>query len=249
MCGIYLSCSTSHAPDPGGALRSCLEKRGPDSCKTIGRRTQGPGKPRKATKQPPIFLKIFSTVLSLRGDVVVEQPLVDPDTTSVLCWNGEAWKIDGKAIIGNDAEAIFNHLVIATTPDDSNLSTRYPYDGESHVERVVGVFSRITGPYAFVYYDACTAQIFYGRDVLGRRSLLINKHRKESFAISSICDPDSGQEWEEVPTDGIYVLDLCNEWDRFKKHSAENVQCDKDLGFPTYAFSDPLSIIPEVTFC
>ena len=136
-------------------------------------------------------------------------------------------------------------LVNATSPDENSSYTRYPCGDESHVDKVVSVFSRITGPYAFVYYDACNAQIFYGRDNLGRRSLLVNKHRRESFAISSVCDPDTAQEWEEVEPDSIYVLDLCAERDMFQ-NSTQKEQCNGDLGPVTYTYSELLSIIPKV---
>ena len=248
MCGIYFSCSKTHLPDPDGSLRSCLEKRGPDCCNTIRRKIQAPrisGINRKCIQESPIFLNFFASVLSLRGDSLVEQPLVDPETESVLCWNGEAWKIDGKAIIGNDAVAVFDLLINATTPDDEHSSTRYPDGNESYISRIVGVFSRITGPYAFIYYDACNAQIFYGRDVLGRRSLVMNKHRKESFAISSICDPDTTKEWEEIESYGIYVLDLCTEWNVFQQ-STEEDRDDESLGPMTNTFSGSLSINTEV---
>ena len=206
MCGIFFSCCKNDFANPSGSLRSRLEKRGPDHCDTTRLKTG------ESAKQPPYYLEFFSTVLSLRGDHIVKQPLVDPASSSVLCWNGEVWKIDGKAIVGNDAEIVFDLLLKTTIPNEIDPSIRDVVN-ESVSDRVIDMFSRITGPYAFVFYDARNAQVFYGRDVLGRRSLLRNKNGKDSFAISSICSPDATHEWVEVEADSIYRLDLCMDVD------------------------------------
>lgn len=151
-------------------------------------------------------------MLSLRGDHVIKQPLLDQASSSVLCWNGEAWKIDGRQVWGNDAEIVFNLLLKATIRDGMDQS-RDGLVNISVTDQIMGVFSRIEGPYAFVYYHAPSAQIYYGRDVLGRRSLLTNTNTKDSFVISSICSPDAADEWAEVEADGIYRLDLCVDGD------------------------------------
>ncbi len=215
MCGIYLSCNRDDVLNPANALLSRLERRGPDCSKIIERTIRQPAFPgvvQKPSPRLPIHLKFLSTVLSLRGDVVVEQPLIDPASKSILCWNGEAWKIDDKVVVGNDAVAVLDLLNNYTNLEDRDSSTQRCRNGSNEC-RVVDAMSRITGPYAFVYYDAHRRQIFYGRDVLGRRSLLVNKHQKGSFAISSICDPETPEGWVEVEPNCIHVLDLFAEQD------------------------------------
>ena len=216
MCGIYLACRQDHVQDPTSTIRRDLASRGPDCCKSIGRTIQRPAfadVSQSATEQPSTYLTFISTVLSLRGDDVVEQPLVDPASQSILCWNGEAWNIDGRSVTGNDATAVFDFLIKRTNLGDSSSSAR----DACHVSRVIDAFSRITGPYAFVFYDANSSQIFYGRDILGRRSLLVNKHQQSSIIISSICDSDScpEEEWVEVEPNSIHVLKFRAEKDGF----------------------------------
>ena len=247
MCGIFFSCSVSRLEDPVGKLRSCLEKRGPDHCQTIGREGRGKATsvPREVTKKPDYFLKFLSTVLSLRGDEVVKQPSIDPNSTSVLCWNGEAWAVDGNAIAGNDTEAVFDLLLQATNQEGGGhkVSTE-TFPGEIVTDRVVKVFSRIAGPYAFVYYDGRNAQIFYGRDALGRRSLLTNKCRTGSLAISSICDPENAHEWEEVDADGVYMLDLLTEGEIFQRSAERRAYDEKyDLPVPEKSMTDDCSVL------
>ncbi|KAJ4379792.1 hypothetical protein N0V86_004976 [Didymella sp. IMI 355093] len=50
--------------------------------------------------------------------------------------------------------------------------------------------------------------LYYGRDCLGRRSLLRKITADGSLLLSSVCDNASGEGWEEVEADGIYMLDL-----------------------------------------
>jgi asparagine synthetase B (glutamine-hydrolysing) len=71
--------------------------------------------------------------------------------------------------------------------------------------------SSIRGPYAFVFYDAVHRRVYYGRDCLGRRSLLRKTTQDNSLVLSSVCDNASGDTWAEVEADGIYVVDLDNE--------------------------------------
>ena len=201
MCGIFFSCCKDDYIVPDESLQDSLVKRGPDHFNTIRRKVEGSG------EQSATFMTFFATVLSLRGDHVVQQPLVDPATSSVLCWNGEAWKIDGSQIEANDVEAVFDFLLTNTRPRTIEPSTRNPVKGLVD-SRIAQLFSRITGPYAFLYYDAPNAQVYYGRDVLGRRSLLINKNWEKSIVISSNCSRDPAHEWAEIEAEGIYRLDL-----------------------------------------
>jgi hypothetical protein len=136
-----------------------------------------------------LLLTFTSTVLSLRGDHVARQPFVDPVTGSVLCWNGEAWALRGEPVQGNDGEAI-----LALLAEISKGS------GD-----VMDVLRDIEGPFAFIYLDKPAKRLYYGRDRLGRRSLLVKDGFP--FSLSSIAEmPVDG--WAEVEADGCYTLDL-----------------------------------------
>lgn len=194
MCGIFFSLST-RATQPNQETRILLEKRGPDSTQThtVCREV----KTQDAVSQPQQHLTFISTVLSLRGDHVYSQPLIDSSTQSVLCWNGEAWKIGGEPVSGNDTERVFNLFLQAVKSDCNNSS-------QSLAESV----ATISGPFAFVFYDAVNARLYFSRDCLGRRSLLQGFDEDGSLKICSVCDGSSSTLFDEVGFAGIYMINL-----------------------------------------
>ncbi|KAL5045272.1 hypothetical protein BDW71DRAFT_184597 [Aspergillus fruticulosus] len=208
MCGIFFSLTAAENPvllDKD--LRYLLTKRGPDEGSySIGVRGAGlnlfnhEGSGR-------IWLSFASTVLSLRGDDVVRQPLTDSGRTgSIFAWNGDAWKIDGQPIPErNDTEIVFNHLLQATTQDYLSED----YNGVSNpVQRMSDAISKITGPFAFVFYDAVNFRLYFGRDCLGRRSLLWGLDGAGNFTICSLSDGSSPSSFQEVEADGIYMIEF-----------------------------------------
>lgn len=184
---------------PSQETSTLLEKRGPDSYRihTVSREA----KTQDGVSQGLTYhLTFISTVLSLRGDYVSHQPLVDATTDSVLCWNGEAWKIAGQPISGNDTARVFDLLLQAV----SGASDR-----KHAAHNVAEAVGSISGPFAFVFYDATNAQLFFSRDCLGRRSLLQGWDQNDDLKICSLCDGSSASEYfEEVGFDGVYMIDL-----------------------------------------
>lgn len=185
MCGIHASLSaTTHEIPP--TLQLCLSNRGPDHLGQVQRCIRHGSN--------SWVLTLTSTVLALRGHHITKQPLVHPTSQSVLCWNGEAWRLDGCRVEGNDGEAIFDRLSVPAV----SLSRR---------ESVLSVFRSIEGPFAFVYYDDVSETLYFGRDRLGRRSLMIKTSATGELVLCSIAesqDPD----WTEVEADGIYAIDM-----------------------------------------
>lgn len=211
MCGIFFSCSQEKHRPPSNALLDDLKRRGPDGIDSIltsvTLETIAPQNIGLRMHDRTCFLSLISTVLSLRGSSVVRQPLRDVESGSVLCWNGEAWKIGSQLIHGNDAEQVFDILLDATKRHSDHVNDMLASRNTS-LQDVVDALSSITGPYAFVFYDAQHHRVFYGRDVLGRRSLLIRRLSTTGIELSSVCDPTGSKDWMEVEADGIYVLDL-----------------------------------------
>jgi len=145
------------------------------------------------------WISAMSTVLSLRGDQITPQPLTDASSGSVLCWNGEAWRIASKPIIGNDGQRLFDLLMEAI-----NSQKSVP---ESAVA-ICSILRAISGPFAFVFVDTIHNQIYFSRDRLGRRSLLYNiDSDSTSLCLSSVADLHGGS-WREIEADGIYQLSL-----------------------------------------
>ncbi|KAL8674531.1 MAG: hypothetical protein Q9168_001049 [Polycauliona sp. 1 TL-2023] len=191
MCGIFFTYSSDSDVALSSELFDRLTRRGPDH---VGRSSS------KCSTGSIIFI---SSVLSLRGEGVVKQPLDDSHTGSVLCFNGEAWYLDNAVIPGNDTQVVFDLLLQATAEVDPLplLGHRDPVG-----QAVVKALSRISGPYAFIYYEARHNQLFYGRDPMGRRSLLTYKG-EESFMVSSVpFNAASGGTWTEVEANGIYAI-------------------------------------------
>ncbi|KAI0406812.1 asparagine synthase-domain-containing protein [Xylaria palmicola] len=189
MCGIHATLTTSSESGLSPELRQSLINRGPDH---FGQAQRQHGDSQQ------LRLYFTSTVLALRGDYVAKQPLEESEGAgSVLCWNGEAWRINGQPVIGNDGEAVFSML---------QSSTSLP--GEARETHVVDVLRAVEGPFAFVYYDSAAERVYYGRDRLGRRSLLIKRSPDaDSVMLSSVASvPTAG--WEEVSSDGIWSISL-----------------------------------------
>ena len=207
MCGIFFSLSKGDHLAPDEELLDALRKRGPDSMGMRSRTVTVQPITSTSTLTQSRLLTFVSTVLSLRGDSIMNQPLEDPNSGSLFCWNGEAWKIDNVLVQGNDAKAVFDLLLQASQSysTDSQDGSSSPEQGLQNVIQAIG---SITGPYAFVFYDAHCRRVFYGRDVLGRRSLVTKRYRAGSLAISSVPDATEADGWDEVEADGVYMLDL-----------------------------------------
>lgn len=185
MCGIHATISVNNAAELSKNLQQSLTDRGPDHLGVAERQL------------PHTTLKFTSTVLALRGDHVAKQPFEDTQSGSVFCWNGEAWKLDGQRVEGNDGEAIFNRLV--HTQDTGHTARK---------NHVLSVLRSIQGPFAFLYFDAPGQCLYFGRDRLGRRSLLLNQAPDgKSVALSSIAGVPS-RDWNEVQADGLYTMAL-----------------------------------------
>ena len=237
MCGIFFSCSSQEHLVPSGRVLSCLARRGPDSQQVVQRKLRSSNYVDTALKTV-YYINFVSTVLSLRGDSVVRQPLEDSRSGSLLCWNGEAWKVNGTSISGNDAQLIFCLLLEATnheSMDNQDISNTYTRT----LQAVLKVVATISGPFSMVFFDAKYQRIFYGRDVLGRRSLLLARSEKNCVQVSSICDGSFFDVWGEVEANGIYVLNLAANSNQFAnetcalKHIPWSEEEDSSDSFPS----------------
>ncbi|GAB1319183.1 Asparagine synthase [Madurella fahalii] len=207
MCGIHavLSPSPRDRSLPP-SLSHALRARGPDHFGQVVRQSPGGG----------WALCLTSTVLALRGDHVARQPLVasgsgsgsgsGSDGGSVLCWNGEAWRVGGRTVEAgeNDGEVVMGRLL-------QHAAVASDGDGDDGllVEGVVEVLRGVEGPFAFVYYDAGREVLVFGRDRLGRRSLMVNDGEDQGLEICSVAG--DGEGWKEVEADGVYVVRLRGE--------------------------------------
>ena len=195
MCGIFCSVSPFEALKPDQQSLENLKHRGPDSFRehvivlpTISAKIDSPHS---------LTVTFVCTVLALRGSHVQVQPLIDEGTGSVFCWNGEAWKLDDSVVFGNDSVQVFDLLLTA-----SKASKSY--------EEILKVLTSIAGPFAFVYFDATSSNLYYGRDRLGRRSLMLSRDALSTFIISSNSTKLDSISCDEIDTATVQILDLTN---------------------------------------
>ncbi|GAB1608848.1 asparagine synthetase domain-containing protein 1-like [Argonauta hians] len=135
---------------------------------------------------------LYGFVLHLRGQLT-RQPLTDHRGNTLL-WNGEVFDgLPGLQPAANDTEALLTCLSDCDSPED-----------------IVSVLSHIQGPWAFIYWQESTRNLWFGRDVLGRRSLLwhLPQSSEDCFILSSI-KVDS-YKYTEVPAVGIFHMEFGN---------------------------------------
>ncbi|KAL1667660.1 asparagine synthase-domain-containing protein [Schizophyllum commune] len=137
-------------------------------------------------------LTFYSSELRLRGDAPVVQP--HEGEGNILCWNGE----------------IFNGLNMSATENDG-VKLSEALGSLTSAEEVAALFSTLEGPYAFVYYQHQTRCIIYGRDPLGRRSLLVHAPSEERpyfILASTSAGAHLEFHFDELPTQGFFCLSL-----------------------------------------
>ncbi|KZT06790.1 uncharacterized protein LAESUDRAFT_699630 [Laetiporus sulphureus 93-53] len=186
MCGILFSLQSGAVRDDWLAdlfrqLQAANTARGPDAQDTVRILV------RKCS------LTFFASELRLRGDAYIAQPHRDT-SGNILCWNGEIFGGIDVASEENDGAKLFSLLQKQET-----------------AEGIRDCLGSIEGPYAVVYYQHSARRLFFARDPLGRRSLLIHRPMAENpyFLLCSVSiGSHSGYTLEELSTHCIYVLDI-----------------------------------------
>ncbi|KNE99438.1 hypothetical protein PSTG_07365 [Puccinia striiformis f. sp. tritici PST-78] len=148
------------------------------------------------SNQADIEINFFVSVLHLRGLTLTQQPIRASETGNLLLWNGEVF--DGLSItdVENDGQAVLYAL--------ENRGNR----------TIPGVFLGIEGPYAFIYHDVSLNQIWFGRDPLGRRSLMRleegDSSQRSTISLASHYDGQATLRSSELATDSFFYVDLNN---------------------------------------
>lgn len=182
MCGILVSVAIKGtAGSPQEHLTPWISARGPDSLQTRRVEVPFPNLP------VSLELTLTSSVLHLRGPEITVQPLIS-QIGDILCWNGEIWQ--GLAI-GHDQNDGLKLLEELTS-------------GKRQVWQVMG---GIEGPWAMVFYDSKMQKLWYGRDCLGRRSLMRKIVPETGHLLLSSVGVDIDA-WDEVGVEGLWCVDL-----------------------------------------
>ncbi|KAH7920081.1 hypothetical protein BV22DRAFT_1074525 [Leucogyrophana mollusca] len=191
MCGIFCSVHARGSDNPEfqelkGQLKAANAARGPDAQRSLVISVN-------ETNQHGLDLDFFASELRLRGDAPVVQP--HEQEGDVLCWNGEVFEgmeIDEHE---NDGVRLFEAIRSLSNPD-----TDLP-----------GLLGSIEGPYALVFYHGTSKRLYFARDPLGRRSLLVHKPSQAHpyFLLTSVSIGENSQyDLEELSTDCIFCLDI-----------------------------------------
>lgn len=183
MCGICCSVSFS--------IEHFSKELKEDLLHNLRRR--GPNSSRQLLKSAVNYQCLFSGhVLHLRG-VLTIQPVED-EHGNVFLWNGEVFNGVKVEAEDNDTQVMFNSLSACKNESEILL-----------------LFSKVQGPWSFIYYQASSHHLWFGRDFFGRRSLLWQfSNLGKSFCLSSVGTQVYGvaDQWQEVPASGIFQIDL-----------------------------------------
>ena len=188
-----------------------ISRRGPDSLRVV----------EKATKNGNVEVCMVTSVLHLRGDKRVDQPLVDENNENVFSWNGEIFGgypsvKEGESDTISVYVALKEHL--NKTIYQEKIDNREKFK-TCLARELLRFFSRVEGPFAFLYYHHATSTVWWGRDGQGRRSLVISKEglsksgvivSSASFQVSEHAQNTEGAslDWEDVPPTGIFSASL-----------------------------------------
>lgn len=198
MCGIF--CHVASKPLLEGEteqksieeLLQPIRRRGPDAFGSCTRIVQS------RLENGPMNCFFAGALLHMRGLQPQKQPLEDAATGSLLLWNGEIYDAPfAVAPHESDTEVLFAQLKRTKA---------------ASCEEICQIFAQISGEFAFVYFDAIRGKLYYGRDIFGRRSLIV-QHAAASFTLSSVAVRASDGTWQaaEVDCSGVHVIDIATQ--------------------------------------
>ncbi|ODV94249.1 hypothetical protein PACTADRAFT_51122 [Pachysolen tannophilus NRRL Y-2460] len=147
-------------------------------------------------------LEMFSSVLSLRSPFT-KQPLTSETSRFIVQFNGELYneQINGDNH-KNDTEFIFNKLNSLSMDGDEN-------DITNGILQVIGI---LEGEFAYCIYDKLSKKIYFGKDILGKKSLSYSICEKTAQLYISSCFPvcDCKLIFQECENASVYIFHIDN---------------------------------------
>lgn len=138
------------------------------------------------------------------------EPILKDRSGNILLWNGEAYSgLDVDSNL-NDGKVLLNALQYCST-----------------VNEFAVIFSSLRGPWSFIYYDVDNQVIYWGRDFMGRKSLILRTNFGDSpLTITSVArvETDECNLFVEV-VPGLYRIKLERliTWGGLDQGSAEKI--------------------------
>jgi asparagine synthetase B (glutamine-hydrolysing) len=176
-------------------LEKVLRRRGPDSLQST-------------VVHPNVTM--VGAVLHLRGTTITPQPVLD-ESGNWLLWNGEIYSCGNQSdttymcqLFHNTSKSIYNNSNQHATcnPDEKKFS---------FATLLIQHLQSVQGPYSFAWWQEKTSTLWYGRDPLGRRSLLLSKQNVRQTSIVRWTLSSTGfanSHWEAISTNGIHCIQL-----------------------------------------
>ncbi|CAL7938955.1 unnamed protein product [Xylocopa violacea] len=135
------------------------------------------------------FGHFVASILWMQGSSIGEQPALD-SIGNILLWNGDIF-------FGNLAQ-------------DQTCDTNVLLNSLKLSSNVLSVFEQIQGPYSFIYYQKSSNLLYFGRDIIGRHSLLLKMDTDENILTLTSVASKQINKIVEVPAIGIFSVNLSN---------------------------------------
>ncbi|XP_076761740.1 asparagine synthetase domain-containing protein 1 [Xylocopa sonorina] len=135
------------------------------------------------------FGHFAASILWMQGSSIGEQPAVDSNG-NILLWNGDIF-------FGNLAQ-------------DQICDTNVVLNNFKLSSNILSVFEQIQGPYSFIYYQKSSNLLYFGRDIIGRHSLLLKMDTDQNVLTLTSVASKQINKIVEVPAIGIFSVNLSN---------------------------------------
>lgn len=206
MCGILLaagqSAATTSSPASWSSLATACTRRGPHAHATINKYLGGGSE-----------LRLLTSVLSLRGTNLTAQPFASTDGRYLFAWNGQVYSIerDGQDSSSSSRAAAAQRL--ARGDNDGRILFEWlceelhtSGDVETALDTVFSSAALRDAEWAMTFVEVESGSVYFGRDALGRRSLLVSQ-TSDKFVLSSVASReaiDAGLTFKEVECSSLW---------------------------------------------
>lgn len=131
---------------------------------------------------------MICSVLHMRGSEAMPQPIIRycGENLYVLGWNGECYDGPCDAMTNqSDTLVIFDLLRNAIRDSEGNE--------DNILDSIASAIGRVKGEYAFIFHHrsgSSAHRVYFGRDYLGRRSLLVHHNFDSGNLVLTSCQPE-----------------------------------------------------------
>lgn len=154
-----------------------------------------------------ITIQAISTVLSLRG--TIDNRSTDDSGNGrrsevMVLFNGEIYAHGNVELEGTDSDTKFlKNLVCGVIYREDQI--------EDEGVRLLAELDALKGPWSVIIWSPVTKRLYFARDRVGRRSLLIQVVQNESVVVTSTPPAHLHKNFLEVPPNGLIYLDFLDD--------------------------------------